>query len=375
MPRENKNALIEVFRTGTFTPMGGRPISFSAEDLKAIADNYDFANSPAPIVVGHPKTNDPAFGWAEGFTFDEKRGVLSAELKDIEPAFADAVSKGRYKKVSLSFFSPMSSSNPKPGSYYPKHIGFLGAMPPAVSGLKPVSFAEHEEADILEFEGSMDFGSFDAENVGTLFRGIRDWLIETAGKEKADEVIPSWRIDWVNDLDLDTEDAGFAAPSPTKEKKSMPKTEDFAAREAELDRRQAELDARDRTAREVENLAFAESLVTDERLLPVSRDKVVAILNAADEAEATLSFADSKDEINLAAGIREVLKAQPKIVSFGAHEMGDEPEDGASPLNFAVADGASVEPQSAALDRKARAFMREHPEMSYMDAVSAVQSN
>lgn len=155
----------------------------------------------------------------------------------------------------------------------------------------------------------------------------------------------------------------------------MPKTEDFAAREAELDRRQAELDARDRTAREAENLAFAESLVTDERLLPVSRDKVVAILNAADEAEATLSFADSKDEINLAAGIREVLKAQPKIVSFGAHEMGDEPEDGASPLNFAVADGASVDPQSAALDRKARAFMREHPEMSYMDAVSAVQSN
>ena len=380
MPEKNKKASIEVFRVGTFTPMGGKPITFSAEDLKSMAVSYDAETSAAPMVVGHPKTDDPAFGWADCFSFNDATGVLSADLKDIEPSFADAVAKGHYKKVSLALFSPNSSANPKPGSYYPKHIGFLGAVPPAVPGLQPVSFADVDDADILMFEASMDFGSFDAENVGSLFRGIRDFFIEKYGKDTADEVIPSWRIDWVNDLDLNTDDSvsGFASTKTSKKKKkekvmSKPDNAEFAAREAELDQRQAVLDEREQEAREAENLAFAESLITDEKLIPANKDKVVALLNAASASDTTVSFAEG-DEVDLAQGIRDIFESQPKVVSFGEHDLGGDIDDNTAPLNFATADNATVDAESAALDRKAQAYMRDHPGTEYMDAVSAVQS-
>lgn len=380
MPDKKKKASIQVFKVGTFTPMGGKPITFSADDLKSMAVSYDAETSAAPMVVGHPKTDDPAFGWADCFSFDDATGVLSADLKDIEPSFADAVAKGRYKKVSLALFSPNSSANPKPGSYYPKHIGFLGAVPPAVPGLQPVSFADVDEDEILTFEASMDFGSFDAENVGTLFRGIRDFFIEKYGKDTADEVIPSWRIDWVNDLDLNTDDdvSGFAGtkipPKPKKEKAMSKKdAAEFAAREAELDERQAELDAREQEVREADNIAFAETLIADEKLIPANKDKVVALLNAAGASDATVSFADG-DDLDLASALRDILESQPKVVSFGDYDLGDEADSNKAPLNFSVADNATVDADSAALDRKAQAYMRDHPGTEYMDAVSAVQN-
>ena len=38
-------ARIEVFRPGTFTPMGGGDLTFSAADLAAVADAYDAMTS------------------------------------------------------------------------------------------------------------------------------------------------------------------------------------------------------------------------------------------------------------------------------------------------------------------------------------------
>ncbi len=142
---------VEVFRPGTFTPMAGSPISFTEEDLKALAAGYDADAHPAPAVVGHPKTDDPAFAWARAFRWDDGRKRLLADLGEIEPAFGEAVAAGRYKRVSLSLFTPDAPHNPKPGQYYPKHIGFLGAAAPAVSGLKPVQFSA-DEAGVATFE-------------------------------------------------------------------------------------------------------------------------------------------------------------------------------------------------------------------------------
>src|SRR5690606_13768985 len=139
MPKSATNtARIEVFRTGTFTPMTGAAITYSAADLKAAADAYDPATAPAPIVVGQPETDTPAYGWAQSFEFDASADRLYAEVGEIDAAFSDAVKAGRYKKVSMSFFPPDHAANPVPGTWYPKHIGFLGGAAPAVSGLKNV---------------------------------------------------------------------------------------------------------------------------------------------------------------------------------------------------------------------------------------------
>lgn len=367
---------VEVFRPGTFTPMSGQPVTFSAADLQALCSVYDPAGAPAPAVVGHPKTDDPAFGWASAFRYDEGAQRVVADIGELEPAFAEAVAAGRYKKISLSLFQPDSPNNPKPGSYYPKHIGFLGAAAPAVSGLKPVSFAG-DEAGVVTFE----FADASAlRDVAGLFRSMRDFFIEKFGLEAADQALPSWTIGWIDDAaDRDprpaVSDLGFTAPSPTPTPESGMSTAPAAPDAAALVEREQRLAKRERAAAHAENLAFAEKLIGENRLLPTLKDSVVSLLDGLQPVNGVtleVSFAEG-DQTKTTPALdlmKQILSAQPAVVSFGAADLGGEP--GASAIDFAMPDGMTADPASVALHSRAVAFQAAHPGTEYMAAIAAV---
>jgi hypothetical protein len=139
---------IHFFRAGTHVASNGKTLAFSEKDLKSAAVAYDPRTHEAPLVVGHPKNDDPAFGWVERVI--AKPDGLHAVPKQVNPEFAEQVRSGSYKKVSASFYLPNSANNPKPGTLYLKHIGFLGAQPPAVKGLSAIQFAEGEDVFFME---------------------------------------------------------------------------------------------------------------------------------------------------------------------------------------------------------------------------------
>lgn len=139
---------IHFFRAGRHTTNSGQEIAFSQTDLDAIAREYDPVVHEAPLVVGHPSMDAPAYGWVKSVIAREDG--LYAEAGDVQPAFADMVRSGAYRKVSGSFYPPNAKNNPRPGSYYLRHIGFLGAAAPAIKGLRPVSFGDDMEA--LDFQ-------------------------------------------------------------------------------------------------------------------------------------------------------------------------------------------------------------------------------
>lgn len=360
-----KTARIEVFRTGTFTPMEGASITFSAADLRAAADAYDAATAPAPIVVGHPKTDAPAFGWAESFEFDASADRLYANVGEIDTAFSEAVKAGRYKKVSLSFFPPDHAANPVPGSWYPKHIGFLGGAAPAVSGLKNVQFADTADVPIF----TADFGEAGFEQTASILRALREFFIEKFGLEEADKALPGYRIEWLDQTEVEkpASRSSFTAPARKEPPLTTPDPA-FAAREASISSREAALSKREREIVHSDNVSFAEGLVTDGRLLPVSKDKVVAILDAL-PTDATVSFAEGEAKISPAAAIREVLAAQPVVVSFGAADL---PQAGNGEAVSFASDGKQVDSDQLARHEKALAYLRQHPGTTYLDAVRAV---
>ena len=375
----NAIARIEVFRPGRFTPMEGSPLSFTAADLRAVADSYDPETAPAPIVVGHPVTDAPAFGWVQSFDYDAAAERLFANISEMEPAFSEAVKAGRYKKVSLSFFKPDHSANPAPGTWYPKHVGFLGAAAPAVPGLRNVHFAGTAE-EAVTF--TAEFGV--AREAASLFRGLRGFLIEKFGMDDADRVLPAFTIQWLSDLENESRGRpAFAAtpdPSPTaaaaeptpetspnqdSQMTNPPDTNtDFAAREAELAARAAAIAEREAAARHTDNVSFAEGLVADGKLLPASRDKVVSLLDDLG-GDAAASFSA---EAAPAARLRAILEAQPKVVQFGAVGID---ADGDAPASFS-ADGKPV--ANADIHARALAWQAKHPDTPYLDAVKAVQA-
>jgi hypothetical protein len=138
MPNASLSAFA-AFRAGTHTEMNGTSVTISTADLAASARAYDPSKWKAPIVIGHPKVEDPAFGWVEKA---EARGdELRVTPQEVDASFAELVRDGRYRNVSASFWKPDAPSNPTPGVWALKHVGFLGAVPPAVKGLSPVAFA------------------------------------------------------------------------------------------------------------------------------------------------------------------------------------------------------------------------------------------
>ncbi|WP_226781845.1 hypothetical protein [Oceaniglobus trochenteri] len=362
-------ARIEVFRPGTFTPMGGGNLTYSAADLAAVADAYDFETAPAPVVVGHPTTDAPAYGWITGFDYDASAGRLYATLGELDAAFSQAVKAGRYKKVSMSFFGPDQPANPVPGTWYPKHVGFLGGAAPAVAGLKNVKFSI-PNAEAVTF--TANFGETGFRETATLLRGLRDFIIEKFGIEDADRALPTYAIEWLDDMDIDADRPRFTAPEPEPKKDPVvtnTPNSDFAAREADLNARAAELDARDQRQRHADNLSFADQLVEDGRLLAVSRDQIVSILDAL-PSEASVSFAENAEKLTPAAALRKVLSEQPKSVAFGRQDLGDLPGQGAQ-VQFA-ADGKQVDAEQLEIHSKAVAYQAQHPGTEYLAAVRAV---
>lgn len=186
---------IHIFRAGSHTAMQGQTISFGEADLAASAAAYDPAKHEAPIVVGHPAADAPAWGWVQSLAVDG--GDLTAMPRQVDPTFAEAVAAGRYKKVSASFYQPDSPHNPVPGVYYLRHVGFLGAQPPAVKGLAPVQFAD--DGDCVSFEFAEEDVSGILRRMAGLFRGLRDYFVDKEGLEKADAIIPSWTMDWLQE--------------------------------------------------------------------------------------------------------------------------------------------------------------------------------
>lgn len=193
---------IHIFRAGRHTAMQGQSLEFSEQDLLATAKAYDPAIHEAPLVIGHPKGNAPAYGWVAGI--EARPEGLFAIPRQLDPAFAEQVREGRFKKVSASFYAPDSPHNPKPGVYYLRHVGFLGAQPPAVKGLEPFEFQDDGE-DCITVEFSESAGLL--RRLAEIFRGLREYILEKEGAETADRILPGWTVGAIQ------EDAAIQAAS------------------------------------------------------------------------------------------------------------------------------------------------------------------
>lgn len=172
---------IHFFRAGKHMTQKGETISFSQGDLEAIAAAYDPRIHEAPIVIGHPKTDAPAYGWIEKVI--AKPDGLYAVPRQLNAEFSEMVKGGAYKKISGAFYPPNASTNPKPGVAYLRHVGFLGAEPPAIKGLHAIQFSESDAIFFAEEDMSTlrEYSLTVRENA-VVRRELED-TIRKAGKE------------------------------------------------------------------------------------------------------------------------------------------------------------------------------------------------
>jgi hypothetical protein len=351
---------IEIFKSGTHTDSAGNKKTWTDQDLDAIVAKYDPALHEAPAAIGHPEHNAPAFGWVE--SLERKGNTLYATFKDLVPEFVDMLKKGLFKKRSISIYPDLTL----------RHVGFLGAMPPAIKGLADIQFNDAEAMTI-------EFSDYRLSTVGRVFQRMREFIIEKFGSDVADKVVNEWEIDELK-REGTSEEVASAFSETSKGGIDMDKVQeleqklkdrdkemsDFSEKDKAKDAEMAKLkkDLADEKAKNqrAEFAAFCDSDEMKEKITPAMKPAVLDFMEILSGVE-SYEFAegDGKVKKSPAEAFKGFLKALPKQVEFS---------EVATTKKATDKGGSSAEMQ---LDTKAREKMAANKDLSYSAAFAETQ--
>jgi len=186
---------VPIFMGGKQTDSNGKAHD-GDELIEKAVKTFDPTYHEPPAVLGHPEHDKPAYGWVEGLrkVAEDVKGigkvnVLYAKFKDVVPEFAQAVKEGLFKKRSASFYPDGRL----------RHVGFLGAMPPAVKGLANLKFAQFDEqaskGGLIAFDELNFMARKDACGLRGILHTLRDYIIGESGVDFADRILTREQIE------------------------------------------------------------------------------------------------------------------------------------------------------------------------------------
>lgn len=316
---------IEIFKVGTQTDSAGNAREWTEADLDKIASSYNPANHEAPVCIGHPKDNAPAWGWVKSVTRDGSS--LFAEIGDLVAEFSDMLSKKMFKKRSISLYPDLSL----------RHIGFLGAQPPAVKGLADFKFSE----GLLPLEYADWETTWSFNGVGRLFQGLRDWLIETKDIATADKLLPQYDIDPLKamrptpepmntgytetstedtDMDKVTELQATIVDFTEKLSSETAKVTAAVARATSAESRVAVLE-KEKTRGDLGN--FCERMVNAGKMLPAQKGNHVAVMESL-HGQADIEFTEGTATVKKSPlkAYQDAIENGAKLITFGEFAKG-----------------------------------------------------
>lgn len=330
----HKENLLNIFKPGTFTPMGqdAQPITFSDADLIAVANAYDPTKHRAPIIIGHADImTAPAYGHVKALSFSGDG--LEAELDGMDAQFAALVKKEAYPSVSAGFYPPNHPRNPSPGNFYLHEVSFLGAVPPAVRGLRSPSLAFSDDV-----EGIVRFSSeYDDMTNASLWRRLREWIIGKYGKDEADSVVPSYEVQSL-EMSAQQEVAEASDVSEMPQFSSQEKdvtTPDIESLKQENARLKAKLDEQERTALRNGFAQFAESLCGPDangeaRLQSKHKQTVIDLLMFAAKPtgdDGLIKFGEGDGKADPVAAMKALFESLPPTLNFAEQITKDKAAD------------------------------------------------
>lgn len=369
MPEQTK--LFQVFEAGTHVDSRGVERTFTEQDLLDMESNYAELNKKVPLFECH----DPSRG---------KQGLIAGVVKQGKKLYAIAENiaedfRAKIKngwKFSVGLLAPSDPRNPS-GKWALQEIS--GTPTPAIKGMEDPSPAFFDEG--LIYITFSECGEYSPEQyvadgfdtIARIFRVMRDRMVEADGIKAADEVLPSYTIDYL----ISTAERIYQAVreqepampiSSYSEGGTMTK-EELDAREAAIAAQEKELKERMAKVAAQEAIAFAEAQAASGKILPTQKAALAEIHKVLGDAP-TIQFGEGapKSERDLLTEFFEI--ARP-VIEYG-EKSPPESTDGHLPnLEFAEAPGQTVNAAQQAQWLKAKAYQAEHPGVDIVDAYKA----
>ena len=316
---------IEVFKAGDYGDKG----TYGREELEKIAANYDPQLHEAPVVVGHPREDSPAYGWIEALRVGGN-GMpnLEAKLRQVDEGFEALVKGGKFKQRSVALYADLAGKG-----LYLRHLGFLGAAPPEVKGLKSV-FHDADSKGFVEIEEEEQM------EIGDIKKAFGE-VLESLGLTKKKDDPPALKTFTEAEVKAAEEAAATKAAADAKAEAERVFAETERARSAKATR-----------ASEVRE--FIAKLKPVGKWLPAfDKAGLVEFLESL-PAEQTIEFGEEgkKEKASPYAVFQKFLEGLPKLVTFGELAA---PTGGAAPSVQANETASlKVDPQSALIDVRAK---------------------
>jgi hypothetical protein len=265
---------VDVFRGGTHTDSGGDTHEWTSDDLDTIVNLYNNQvegnKHTAPVVLGHPETDSPSFGWVESL---KKEGlILKAKLVELSEDLINGIKQGAYKFQSIALYPNLLL----------RHLGILGAVPPAVKGLKPLS-------DYFS-EGDYKVIEFGEEHL--TIEIVQKWMKERYGEEEVQTMIKDLLLIKKEEVVME---------QPTNEVKYS---------EKEFNELQTKIKELENKNQNVEFDLFFNELLRDGFVIPAQKEIVKSLINPNYE------FSEDGKTINKYSVMEKFIKSFPKQIEF-----------------------------------------------------------
>ena len=307
----------EIFKIGSHTSDKGITKDYSLDDLNFIAESYKPEEDEAPIVIGHPADNSPAFGWISSLEVTED-GKLVADAPDdkIQSDFLTALKQGTYKKRSISL-TPEGKL---------RHVGFLGGAAPAVKGLSDIQFSQ-PSSNVFEFE-----------------------LIPEKSNEELNSL--SNKIDELK-TSLDNLNLNYSESASTKERLNEVLSQVNSLRSKITGKVLSD---------------YLDSKISDGKLTPAIKDKLLNLQTFITSQNFSTDFSEVKFHSDVNNLLKDLSDSFPKIIHF---ENFAEKPDSVDEIKDEDYGDFSVDEQSKSLHKKALSLMKKD-NINYISAVKKI---
>jgi hypothetical protein len=324
----------EIFKTGTHTSDKGVSKEYTLDDLNFIAQSYKPEEDEAPIVIGHPEDNDPAFGWISSLSVSED-GNLIAETPDdkLHPDFLSALKEGRYRKRSISL-TPEGKL---------RHVGFLGAAKPAVKGLADIQFTS-QSSEVYEFDLE------------------KEPVVETK------IIVPKPEIDSTKYSGL-TQEINQLKETVTSLQNNFFESE-LSSTKASIEKINSQLNSLQAKISNSDFETLLDSKVSEGTLSPAIKDKVLAVSNFAQAQNFSEDFSTTKFHSDFNKHLMALVNSFPKIIYY--ENFAEKPEGEIIKDDSFL--GMEVDSESKQMHNKALALMKKD-NITYLNAVTKLIHN
>jgi hypothetical protein len=312
-----KGQWIEICKVGEFVDANGTQVKVDDAFLAEALATFDPTNHEPPIVIGHPAMEAPAYGWVSEVKLAD--GKLLATVADTNDDFEKLVESGAFKKRSSAFYTQPEVSL--------RHVGFLGAAPPAVKGLKNIQFAEgdqvaFEETIIFEEQPMIDKNKKDEESFMERFKKLfSESTVEGGAAPAADP----------NDGKTVTFSEADAMALIEKAAAAIEAkfSEQLKQKDAAIEELRKSVNGQVGASRHAEIVAFVESIPAEQgrhflkEVGAVAFLESLAIADAADASKAVVCFSEGEDgkqvthEFSRLEWAKILFSGLPKMIEFG----------------------------------------------------------